>query len=136
MENVLNYRRNIEEDEKQKFSELQREYILQKNILNDLEEKLQNANSTLLENTQDTMKLKNLQQYINFLRERIGIQKQHINKLESGLDLKRNEMVFAQRDRKIIEKHRERSLIEYTNANNKLEQKNIDELALYSYMRR
>jgi flagellar FliJ protein len=136
MENILDYRRNIEEDEKQKFSKLQREYILQKSILNDLEEKLQKANNSLLGYIQDTVKLKNHQKYINFLRERIGIQKQHINKLESGLDLKRKEMVFAQRERKIIEKHRERSFMEYTNAVNKLEQKNIDELALYTYMRR
>lgn len=136
MENILDYRRNIEEDEKQKFSMIEKEYILQKNILNDLEEKLQKANGSLLRDTKDTVELKNLQQYINFLRERMGVQKQHIKKLETELDLKRKDMVFAQRERKIIEKHKEKSFVEYTNTINKLEQNHIDELALYTYMRR
>ena len=136
MESVLDYRKNIEEDEKQKFSQLQREYITQDSILKDVEEKSKKAKDSLFKGKQDTIGLKKLQQYIEFLSQRIQLQKQSLEQLKLDLDGKREEMVFAQRDRKIIEKHKEKSFDQYRNKMEHLEQKNIDELALYVHMRR
>lgn len=136
MENVLDYRKNIEEDEKLKFSQLQREYISQSEALKDLKDKLEKAKDSLSGGKQNTIQLKNFQQYIHFLRGKITTQKQSLERLKLDLDKKREEMAFAQRDRKIIETHKEKSFDKYRNKMEHLEQKNIDELALYVHMRR
>lgn len=136
MENILDYRKNIEEDEKQKFSRLQREHIRQSDILKDLEKKLKKTMHSLYKSNSNTIQLKDQQKYIDFLSQRKEIKKQNLKDLKVELDKKREEMVFAQRDRKIIEKHKEKSLGEHKDRIEQVEQKNIDEMALYMYMRR
>lgn len=137
MENVLEYRKNIEEAEKQQFAEIQREYLDEKNRLEELEQKLHNATSSQLKNSgRKVIDLKNLQQYIIYLQEKFEVQKQLVLQTEKKLEAKRQQLLSVQRDRKMMERHREKALERYRMELEQEEQKTIDELALYAYMRK
>lgn len=137
MQSVLDYRRDIEEEEKQKFAEVQKEFLLQKEILKDFEQKLNEVFSAKVDFAkQRVYELKNLSQYIQFLKEKKEVQEQLVIETEKAMEARRQKLISAQKDRKIIEKHKEKSLEQYHSELNQAEQKTIDELALYSHMRR
>lgn len=139
MENVLNYRKEKEEIAKEEFAQVQKEYFSQRNFLKDLEEKLENAISGFLqdgEKSRNSMEFKKIQQYIYFLQKKIEMQKQLVIKIEEKLQGKRQQLLFTQRDRKIIEKHKEKAFERYILEESQREQKFTDELALYAYMRK
>lgn len=137
MESVLEYRKNIEEVEKQEFAKIQREYLVEKNRLEELDQKLHNAISSQLEKSgRKVIDLKNLQQYILYLQEKFEIQKQLVLQTEKKLEAKRQQLLSVQRDRKMMERHREKALEKYRMELEQEEQKNLDELALYAYMRK
>ncbi|RBP46762.1 flagellar export protein FliJ [Garciella nitratireducens] len=135
METILNYRKEKEEIVKQQFSQIQKQYFLEEKFLKNLEEKLENVIKAYLHGEKrliDSIELKNIQQYINFLRKKIDVQKQIVVKIQEKLEQKHQQVLFAQRDRKIIEKHKEKALEKYKLELNYHEQKIIDELALYT----
>lgn len=137
MESVLEHRINIEENQKQQFARVQNEYIVEKTKLNDLEEKLERALvSSTKETPKNTIERKNLQQYIHFLREKVELQRQLTLETNKKLENKRQELIFAQKDRKTIERHKEKAFDQYQKEIEKQEQNTIDELALYAYMRK
>jgi flagellar FliJ protein len=137
MQSVLDYRKDVEEEEKQKFAEALKEYLQQKEILNDFEQKLNDAFLVKADSSKHRVyELKNLSQYIQYLKEKKDIQEQLVMETEREMEVRRQELISAQKDRKIIEKHKEKSLNQYLSELNQAEQKTIDELALYSYMRR
>ena len=136
MENVLDYRRNVEEEEKQKFSEVWKEYIRQKSILTGYEEKLDAAvASQCAVKTRKVYEWKNLQKYIHYLKEKTEIQRRLVQETERAMEEKRRQLISAQKDRKMIEKHKEKAREKYDSDVERAEQKTIDELALYSFMR-
>ncbi len=139
MENVLNYRKEKEEIAKEEFAQVQKEYFSQRNFLKNLEEKLENAINDFLrngKNLKNSMEFKKVQQYLLFLQKKIEMQIQLVIKAEEKLERKRQQLLLTQRDREIIEKHREKSFKRYLLEEKQKEQKFIDELALYAYMRK
>ena len=82
------------------------------------------------------MEFKKVQQYLLFLQKKIEMQIQLVIKAEEKLERKRQQLLLTQRDREIIEKHREKSFKRYLLEEKQKEQKFIDELALYAYMRK
>ena len=137
MESVLHYRRSVEEQEKQKYSQIGRELILRKRILKDYEEKLDAAVSSQCSCTKHKVyEWKSLRQYILFLKKKVDMQRQLVAETEKAAEEKRRQLIHAQRDRKTIEKHKERALEKYDFDLQQAEQKSMDELALYSYIRK
>ena len=139
MENVLNYRKEKEEIAKEEFAQVQKEYFSQRNFLKNLEEKLENAINDFLrngKNLKNSMEFKKVQQYLLFLQKKIEMQIQLVIKAEEKLERKRQQLLLTQRDREIIEKHREKSFKRYLLEEKQKEQKFTDELALYAYMRK
>ena len=139
MENILNYRKEKEEIAKEEFAQVQKEYFSQRNFLKNLEEKLENAINDFLrngKNLKNSMEFKKVQQYLLFLQKKIEMQIQLVIKAEEKLERKRQQLLLTQRDREIIEKHREKSFKRYLLEEKQKEQKFIDELALYAYMRK
>ncbi|HHY81553.1 MAG TPA: flagellar export protein FliJ [Clostridiales bacterium] len=137
MQNILDYRRNIEEEKKLKFADALNEYMQQKEILCSYEKELSSAYSSKLSRSQHQVyELKNLYQYIHYLKEKIEIQKRLVTEAEKTMESWRQQLISAQKDRKMIEKHKEKALSQYYSELDQAEQKTIDELALYSHMRR
>ncbi len=136
MESVLDYRRSVEEQEKQKYSQIWRELIRHKRTLRDYEEKLDAAVASRCTCTNHKVfEWKNLQQYILSLKKKVDMQRQLVAETEKAAEEKRRQLIHAQRDRKTIEKHKERAREKYDFDLQQAEQKITDELALYSYMR-
>lgn len=139
MENILNYRKEKEEIAKEEFAQVQKEYFSQRNFLKNLEEKLENAINDFLQNgknLKNSMEFKKIQQYLFFLQKKIDMQRQLVIKAEEKLEKKCQQLLLTQRDRKIIEKHKEKSFKRYLLEEKQKEQKFTDELALYAYMRK
>ncbi|GEM_PF-3115719 len=137
MENILSYRQDIEQTEKQKFAELKNEYLKQRKVQEDLEEKLDKAASSKLNNPSSSIvDLKNLYQYMLFLQKKMEVQQQLVMEAGNRMESQRQRLIEAQKDRKIIEKHKDRCLERYTQELNRTEQQVNDELALYSHMRK
>ena len=136
MQSILDYRRDLEEEEKLKFAQAQKEYLKQKEILEGVERKLDDAFSARIKKKYRIHELKNLSEYIHLLKERKDMKKKRVEESERNLEIKRQQLISAQKDRKIMEKHKEKAYEQYNTELNQEEQKIIDELALYSYYRR
>lgn len=137
METVLDYRRDLEDVEKQKFADILREYERQKSVLDDYKEKINAAESFQIAKSEHQIyELKNLYQYVRYLKEKMEIQNQLVLETERTMEIKRKQLISVQKDRKIMEKHKEKARDRYYDDANRVEQKSIDELALYSYMRK
>ena len=137
MESVLSYRKNIEEEKKQEFSAVQKKYLDERKVLINLNDKLANINTNLINSPpRETIELKNLEQYKELLRGRIERQEQLLTEIEEDLEEKRSQMSEAQKDRKMVEKHREKTFYKYLYDVNRQEQKIIDEFAISSYFRK
>lgn len=89
MESVLSYRKNIEEEKKQEFSAVQKKYLDERKVLIDLNDKLANINTNLINSPpRETIELKNLEQYKELLRGRIERQEQLLTEIEEDLEEK------------------------------------------------
>ena len=138
MEQILDYRKGIENKEQQEFMEKREEYEKQKNILNDYEKRLDKAVSsqTAIRAKLTVGELKSRYQYIHHLQKKTEIQKRLVLEAKRAMEAKKQKLLSAQKDRKIMEKHKEKAFRAFNYEMNKAEQKIIDELALYSYMRK
>ncbi|MTI65720.1 MAG: flagellar export protein FliJ [Firmicutes bacterium] len=136
LENVLKYRKDKEETIKQEFSDIQRKYLIEKENLKELERKLESAVNTKVKNTSREVNYrKNVYNYIQFLREKIILQKELTLNYKDELEEKRKELIFAQKERKTIEKLKEKAYEKYKVEITRKEQKFNDELAMFSYLR-
>lgn len=137
MENILDYRKDAEEEEKQKFAEIRKEYMQQKEVLDDFEQKLNDAvYSNIHHSRPQVYELKNLQQYIHYLKEKMEIQRRLVLETEGVMETRRRQMISAHKDRRMMEKHKEKARYQFDMELEQVEQKINDELALYSYMRK
>ena len=137
MENVLDYRKDVEEEEKQKFAEVRRKYMHQKKVLDEFKDKIDLAESSQsAKPTYRISELKNRYQYLHYLKEKTEIQENLVSETEKVLEARRQQLISAQKDRKMMEKHKEKTQNRYQIDMDLLEQKSIDELALYSHMRK
>ena len=75
MQSILDYRRDLEEEEKLKLAQAQKEYLKQKEILEGVERKLDDAFSARIKKKYRIHELKNLSEYIHLLKERKDMQK-------------------------------------------------------------
>lgn len=137
LQNILDYRTDMEEDEKNKFSVILKEFNREEEKLKSLQEKLDKALfSSINRNKNDVIEQKNFQHYMHFLREKIEIQRQLLKEIKGRLEAKKQEVALAQKERKVMEKLKNKAFNNYKVEMNKIEQRTIDELALYSYMRK
>ncbi|MTI69483.1 MAG: flagellar export protein FliJ [Firmicutes bacterium] len=136
LENVLKYRKDKEETLKQEYSNVERNYLIEKEKLEELERKLDSAvNSNAKNTSREVTYRKNVYNYIQFLREKIVLQRELTLNYKDELEQKRSELVSAQKERKTIEKLKEKAYTKYKVELNRQEQKLNDELAMFSYLR-
>lgn len=103
-------------------------------IIIDLKEKLnyQKQNNANLNSTLD---YKNFIQYINYLEDKISYHIQLLNNLKIEYKHEQLKLIEATKERKSIEKLKEKSYNEYLANLNKIEQQSNDEFALYNFFR-
>lgn len=132
MEKILNLREDLEKDKMEKMVVIQNELEIQKKVLQQLldeEDKIKNQGK-VFSNIQD-LKQKTL--YKSMIKKEIEKQDDVIEDTKKVLDEKRNDLIEAQKDRKIMEKLKEKGFEEYKIQTQLEEQKELDEIAVLKY---
>lgn len=134
LDKLLEIRMQKEEECKRKFNESQRQ---KKNI----ESKLQELNDNYdkykgINPNEDVVYQKLKRYYLKGLQTGMKETEKALNKKTMEVENKRRELKEKQVDRKIVETIKDKKYASYVKEQNRVEQITIDEIALYSYMRK
>lgn len=129
MEKILDLRVNKEKDVMVKFATLQNELHQQKLVLSKLENQMDTLNKEGYKSL-DVHKLRFNNLYKQNLENQIDVQNERIEWTSNELEDMRLDLVSAQKDRKIMEKLKEKDFTLYKNNLKVLEQKELDEIAI------
>jgi flagellar FliJ protein len=132
---VLNIRNQQEENLKNEMGKAIQKLEAEKQKLRSLEEKENQIVDEFNKKTQKTA-VKSLLQfndYIGFLKSQIISQKENVNKAAVNVDKVREELVKAVKNRKIMDKLKDKKKEEYVQEEKKLEHKANDEIVSYDY---
>ena len=132
MESILNLRENKEKNTMENLAKVQNQLERQKAILKDLimEEERIKSNCTKFK---DIHELRHHNLYKEEIEEKISKQDELIDKTKIKLEEVRRELIEAQKERKIMEKLKEKDMDNYINNMKHIEQKELDEIAVLKY---
>ncbi|MER2175174.1 MAG: flagellar export protein FliJ [Carnobacterium sp.] len=132
MEKVLDWRSDTEEEKKKNLGQVQQHKDQQENILQRLiGENIKIKNDSLSTNRIDVLRRQHL--YKNMIDEKIIHQKNLITKAEKEVEVARVELMEAHKDRKVMEKLKEKEYIFLMEKEKHEEQKQLDEMATLSF---
>lgn len=139
MENILSVREKLEEKRKQEytdaFNKLQKEIELKQLLIN----KSNSIFSDLRKKMLESISLKEIiisNNYVDFLKSKIIEQEQNVLAASKYAEKKRQELIEASKQKKMLEKLKEKYWLEYLNDINKEEQKSIDEIISFQSQNR
>ena len=133
LENVLVYRKEIEEKKKHEFMTAQKSYLKQVDLLNNLlNEKEQAINNK--ENYRTGLDYHLLMIYLQSLDKNIENQKKIVHECESILNKKKEELLKSTKECKVIEKLKEKAYEEFKIEMNRQEQKQNDDFATHCFI--
>jgi flagellar FliJ protein len=135
LQSVLNLRKQKEDSIKNELANAMKKLEAEKRKLSELETMLEDTVREFNEKTKKTTvhKLIEFNEYLSLLNSRIKEQKENVNNAVQYVDKVREELVKAVKERKILEKLRERQFEEFLLEQKKLEQKTNDEIVSYNY---
>ena len=137
LDNIIKFKIDREEEIILQFADVQNILIKEQKILKDLEDRLDEALISARDNKElTTGQRKNVYQYSELLRQRISLQRENVLNIKDQVEIKRKELVEAQKERKAMEKLKERAYEKYKGELKIKEQKESDEIALFSFIRR
>ena len=134
MQRVLELKVNNEKTVMGKFANLQNELYQFKFILTSFINELE-AFKVKGQRCTNINELKQQLFYKQNIEEKIKEQNEVINKISIQLEIVRLELVSAQKDRKIMEKLKEKDFIVYQEELKSMEQKELDEIAILKFNR-
>ncbi|WP_024831376.1 flagellar export protein FliJ [Ruminiclostridium josui] len=136
LESVRNLKIQMEDNAKNNLALASRELEKQKGFLNSLkmtrESSINELNSKVEEGV-SISQIKEYNNYLNFLKQRITQQKENVNIAQNQVDIKRESLVKAVQERKILDKLREKKYGEFLKEQAKAEQLIIDELNSFKF---
>ena len=135
LQSVLNLRKQKEDNIKNELGIAIQRLEQEKRSLSELENTLDATVREFNEKTRKTTvhELIEYNEYLSLLNSRIKSQKDNVNNAAQYVDKVREELVKAVKDRKILEKLKERHYEEFLLEQKKLEQKTNDEIVSYNY---
>lgn len=126
LEKVLDFRWGIEKEAKRVYGELQRQKVEQEQALLEI----QNEKNELMEVPEYTINRMQIRQwYLVELDRQMSVAQQSILELQQQIDQALENYVAAQKDRKVLEKLREKQLEEFQIELSREEQKQLDDMA-------
>lgn len=134
MERVLGWRETLEKNSMEKFALLQNELLHEKSILTNLTKEYETLKEKGLKYI-NINELVQLQLYKQNIEDKILHQNVVILNLSNSLEEIRLELISAQKDRKIMEKLKERDFSNYQDDMRATEQKELDEMAVLRFKR-
>ncbi len=139
MQSVLDYRSNIEEKVLGEYSDLKRRHADEKEILKQLVGRRREAVTELRATENKVMSALEIAErisYIESIRVQEEQQKTVIREVKALVEHKRRELMEAVKNKKVMEKLKERHAEEYRKEMSELEQKNSDEMSVLKFGRR
>lgn len=132
MEKVLDWRSDTEEEKKKNLVQVQQSKQQQETILRRLiNENIKIKNDSLSTNRIDVLRRQNL--YKDMIDEKIIHQKNVVNKAEKEVEVARIELMEAHKERKVMEKLKEKEYTLTMEQEKQEEQKQLDEMATLSF---
>jgi flagellar FliJ protein len=134
LEPVLKVRSIKEKKEQEKFAEKQREYLTEKEkeeaIARDKKNKEEDLRNVFKRGPiSDFSKILNRKAHLEVLKDDLEKQIEKVIETSRVLEEQRAKLIVAMKDKKIMEKHRERKVEEYNKLMLQLETKFLDEIA-------
>lgn len=139
LQSVLEYRLNIEEKILNEFSDLKRCMEEQKAVLKTLIDKRKDLINDLRSMQCNMMRANDiaaLVAYVETIRNKEKEQKIILHQAKEQVEKKRQELIEAVKNRKVMENLRDKHAEEYRKSLNELEQKNSDEMSVLKFGRR
>lgn len=136
MSSVLKYRKNIEEGVARDAALLRKQLEGEELTLMALEGRKESAILQYREKKSHTVEEINLvQSFLSTIDIEIAVQKKKVSEMVKNYDRKREELITAAMDKKIMETMRDREWEESKRLMWSIEQKNLDEVAVNGYCR-
>lgn len=138
LQNVLNHRINLEEEREREFALAIQSLISEQKKLEEIEHKITkeihelSVVETGVFSSQDFM---DYEKYIVFLENKKIEQQKKICEAKSVVELEREKLINATKNRKVLERLKEKGMKRYLFDINRLEQIELDEIAVLKYAR-
>lgn len=139
LQSILEYRVNIEEKILNEFSDLKRDLEEKRAVLKALVTERESLMNDLRNMQSVTMRVDDiaaLVAYVENIRMKEKEQKNILHQAKEKVEKKRQELMEAVRNRKVMENLRDKHAAEYQKNFNELEQKNSDEMSMLKFGRR
>ncbi len=136
LENVLNYKKFLEENALFKFSRALSEMQQAQEKLKNKEEALNYYCRGLNSGSLSLPSLLHLQEFLSVVNNEVKRQRNRVAEAEKKLSRKREEFIDARRKRQVFENLKERRLMEYGYDAYREEQKKMDEIGNNSFIYR
>jgi len=135
LQSVLNLRKQKEDSIKNELAVAIRKLEAERRKLFELENTLEDSVREFNEKAKKTTvhELIEFNEYLSLLNSRIKSQKENVNNAAKYVDKVREELVKAMKDRKILEKLKDRQYEEFLLERKRLEQKTNDEIVSFNY---
>jgi flagellar FliJ protein len=134
MEKVLEWKTDKEKTTMEEFASLQNDLQIEKMLLNGLQTQYTKCKENNLKSC-SVNELMHQHLYIQTISEKIEEQNHIIYTLKDIVEESRMELVAAQKDRKIMEKLKEKDKTNYLEDVKLMEQKELDEMAVIRFNR-
>jgi flagellar FliJ protein len=136
LQKVLDHRIDVEDTKKDEFVKSRMEYIKQQEHLESLKQEIARTNKIKPKKSTNIFSYITMNNYKTALNEKTEIQEKRVDIYRESMNQKKEEFLESKRDRKVIEKLKDKAHNEFTIDQNKSEQKQNDEFALYGYMKK
>jgi len=133
LEPVLKYRKLLEEDLQKDFAILKRQLLDERERLSNFEQTRDRFSGELQEKQVENVSVSDILLYTDYLQQvskEIGKQAEKILETEESVDQKREELVGAMKNRKTIDRLREKGLKAHVQGLSKKEQDLMNEAAI------
>jgi len=135
LQSVLNLKKQNEDSKKNELGKAIQRLEAEKQKLAALEDTLENIVKEFNEKTKKATvhELIEYNEYLSLLNSRIKVQKENVKNAALNVDKVREELIFAVKERKILDKLKEKQHEEFLTEQKKLEQKTNDEIVSYNH---
>lgn len=136
MQNILNMKEKLEEQEKNNYSQANTRWQEALAKLHKLEERLSAEKVKLqkeMSSSLNVMKIRQREEGIEVIRMYVRQQVLEVKQCEKDVEIARERLNEAMKERKTFEKLREKAFETFRQEENKREQKEVDELVSYRY---
>lgn len=138
LEKVLEHRKKIENEHKNKLSFIHKTYKENEAKLSNLKEQDNNWRNSLLEKQNKEIEIKDILLYhshLSALERGINLQEHKVKDLSVQVDTARQKLISARKDKRMMEKLKDKAYVNYKYIAAKSEQKQNDDIGTHRFIK-